>query len=70
MSTHPDIAALVTPLCAKRREGDTLQFPRVIARYEAISMLYRATLLIGDCFVPRNDACIKKRRPSRFYSSQ
>jgi hypothetical protein len=29
---------------------------RVIARYEAISKLYRAALQIGDCFVPRNDA--------------
>jgi len=27
----------------------------VIARYEAIFMLYRVTLQIGDCFVPRND---------------
>jgi len=30
--------------------------PRVIARCEAISKLYRVALQIGDCFVPRNDA--------------
>jgi len=27
----------------------------LIARHEAIPKLYRADLLIGDCFVPRND---------------
>jgi len=28
----------------------------LIARHEAISILYKAALPIGDCFVPRNDA--------------
>jgi hypothetical protein len=37
----------------------------VIARYEAISIQYRAALQIRDCLVPRNDAwvirlCYKK----------
>jgi len=35
VSTHPDIASLVTPLSASRIEGFFFS-PRVIARHEAI----------------------------------
>jgi len=84
--THPDIAALVTPLPALRKEEVLNFLPSLrrsrreggpakrrpgesTIRHDTSGMrskmrhceersnpkLYRAALLIGDCFVPRND---------------
>ena len=50
LKTHPVYATLDDPLFAcggKRVKTPVLK--RVIARNEAISKLYRVTLLIGDC---------------------